>query len=397
MSRLLGLVTILTLILGGSGCASFRPRFPKMPLLGFQAIPKDATAEQVCRHLNENVVGGPGQPGVSAWESHKVRVHLTGVPVSLPATLTVRAPRDLRLRISHPMMGSDKADLGSNAERFWFWAEDGGPKLFTARHEHAHRVARQLQIPFEPDWVIDALGVRKIDPRNIELRPTGNDQIVELAEPYRLPDGHRAERIRRVNLRDGEIIGHELRCRGRTIAEARINEWTRCRRTQRKTPRAISLRWPEAGTGMSLRIAETEINPRHLTTALFEMPRREGIATVDLSQRFGAGELLASVPQAAESLMSDPSLRAAATGSVRTAAETPPRAAAGSGWPGVANDPTQASPPIRTVGSFDDFMTDREPNPAVDFGEPVRGTPVRMPGDTGTDPWGEADIRIDAF
>lgn len=385
----LGLLTLASML--ASGCASLRTRFPKIPLMGFQAIPQEAGVEEICAAINRNTHGDRGQPGLTAWRSEAVRVKLSGVPVSLPATLAVSSPRDLRLRVSHPMMGSDKADLGSNAERFWFWAEDGGPHLFTAKHEHAHRVAKQLQIPFEPDWVIDVLGVKPLDPRGMDRRPTDDPQIVELSQRYRLPDGHAGERVHRVDLRNGEVVGHELRCRGRMIARADIEEWSRCRRTGLKTPKVVKINWPQAEAAMTLRIGQTEVNPPSLTTALFELPQRPNVATTDLSRPTGSQRLLAAAPRAASTLANDPTLRSA----VRDNLEHPSKDFSND----FASQPNEFEQlrdarPIAGAASAqpaDDFAPWPSASPDRDFAvsdaaafHPVQGTPVRFGADDGS-------------
>ena len=424
---------LLALTTLASGCASLRTRFPKMPLLGFQAIEPEASAADICRALNTNVRGSRGEAGLSAWRSEGVRVKLSGVPVSLPATLAVQAPRDLRLRVSHPMMGSDKADLGSNDDRFWFWAEDGGPRLFTARHEHTHMVARQLQIPFEPEWIIDVLGVTPLDPQGMEKRPTPDPHVVELAKPYRMPDGHAAERICRVNLRDGEIVGHELRQRGRMIARADIDEWTLDRRTGLKTPKVIRMAWPEADTSMTLRISGAEVNPPSLTTALFELPRRPNVEVADLSEAAAARELLAAGPRAGQTLLSDPTLQKGLaapqppgqTGPTVTMAD--PKRSQPQHFQPQHFQPLDATPLTRSAANVSRSLPVADPasdfgqsagfaNPAADF-QPVQGTPVRFglpPGRSvqpvsgrdgatpwdaapAADPWAEASVTIDEF
>ena len=293
-----------------AGCASTRSRLTGFRFMKRQAIARDASIDQICAKINANVADSDARRGLRAWRSDHVRVTFTGMPAMLPATLAVQSPSSLRLRISNPLSGGDEADLGSNSDRFWFWAKDGGSRLFTAKHEHSHLVAKQLQIPFEPDWVIDVLGVRTVDAAVVERRPTHDPDVVELAEPYRLPNGLAAERVARVDLREGRIIGHELRQRGRMIAEARITSWNDCKKTGLKTPGTIRLKWPEKEMAMTLYVSRSEANPPDLSAHSFILPQRPGCQLCDLSEQMGAEQFAEAATAAASSAAALPPTQA---------------------------------------------------------------------------------------
>ena len=297
-------LVVLSLVAGcllGAGCSSTNTRLARLPFLQRQAIPETATTAEICAAVNRNQLGDAGQAPLSGWSSDHVRVTFSGLPAALPATLAVRSPRDLRLRIRHPLSGSDKADLGSNAERFWFWSEESGPHLMTACHADAHLVAQQLQIPFEPDFVIGVLGLQPLQAAQLERRPGASRDVVELAEPIRLPDGHRGERVVRVSLREGVVVGHELRQNGRMIARADIARWDTHRDTGFKTPAQVRLSWPQSDIAMTLRISQTAVNPRTLSTVHFEMPRRQGVEVCDLSRGLPRDLSMAGSPPAPDS------------------------------------------------------------------------------------------------
>ena len=356
------LVLALVLVSLTVGCGATRSQFSRFALLRRQAIPQDATAEQICRHVNANVTSEGGAPALRSWRSDHIQVTMSGMPAMLPATLAVQSPRDLRLRIAHPITHSDQADLGSNGERFWCWAEENGPHLMTAEHRHAHLVAKQLQIPFEPDWLIDVLGVRPLDPSELERRPTQNPNVVELAERYRLPDGHAAERITVVDLRQGRVIGHEVRRRGRTIAEARITSHNECPDTGLVMPGTIRLKWPDQNVGLTMRIARSEANPPDLGSHLFNLPRRAGVEVCDLTQRLGPVAAMGR-----PKMTSGPrELSAASTTQQATAAGLPNRTQTlGTPWTDAETDPLRPRDPAA------DFRPFANGEPDVPTAQPV--------------------------
>ena len=113
-----------------------------------------------------------------------VRVSLDSMP-KLRGTLAVEKPN--RLRLTAGLLGVSElgVDVGSNAERFWFWTKVAAPGqepgIYFANHQDYRNSKFHQMIPIEPGWLIDALGF-------VEFRP---DDRVE--GPFRRPQDNNLE------------------------------------------------------------------------------------------------------------------------------------------------------------------------------------------------------------
>ena len=81
-------------------------------------------------------------------------------------------PRNFRL--SAKALGNTAADLGSNDREFWFWiSKNEPPYLYHCSYEDYARGVR-MPLPFQPDWIVEALGVGEYDPaKNYRVVPSG--------------------------------------------------------------------------------------------------------------------------------------------------------------------------------------------------------------------------------
>jgi hypothetical protein len=73
--------------------------------------------------------------------------------------LALERPRNFKLELS--TMNDKKADIGSNDDEFWFWVQnDKDHSIYWCRY--ADLDASSLSITHQPDWIIEALGLRII-------------------------------------------------------------------------------------------------------------------------------------------------------------------------------------------------------------------------------------------
>lgn len=154
-----------------SGCIWPFHRTPKIesPIV-FQAPP---SAPQLAEAVNAN------SSRVHQLES-QVKLKFAGMP-GLTGNLALEKPNNFRVQASILGVGGLGADIGSNDESFWIWIKTAlpgqTPMFLYARHaEFAVSQTRQ-QIPIDPSWIRDALGLTEIDPYG------------GLEGPYERPDG----------------------------------------------------------------------------------------------------------------------------------------------------------------------------------------------------------------
>ena len=251
---------------------------------------EDFTKERLVEHINQNIERTGACP---AWRCDRASVKMTGVPAKLSATLAVRAPHSLRLRVALPLGAGDVLDLGSNDEHFWMWMKDGqATPVMTVRHDEFDQVARAapMPIPVHPDWLMEVLGVIPLDPEEYELvRPGGNQPYVDLVATRVSPDGERVQRIVRVNPRHGLIVEHRLqKLNGELLAKAALAEHYQDPASKAVVPRVIIVDLVAEGRPMSLTLTldGMDVNSASLATEdyLWAIPDIPGSERVDMAQ-----------------------------------------------------------------------------------------------------------------
>ncbi|MEW4489672.1 hypothetical protein AB1L42_16440 [Thalassoglobus sp. JC818] len=248
-----------------------------------QTISKD----ELVAHLNRNIQGSDTSPGVSGWKSSNASVRVSGIPLPLPASIAVSAPRNLRVIVSNPA-GGQEVDFGSNSDRFWVWTKQQAG-VVTCRHEDTSLALRHLQLPInvEPEWLMEVLGVIPINGDNFELeQPSERELLLDLVSVSTSPTGQHVERVIRVNTCTGNIESHILRkLDGTVLAKALLDDYQEMSNGS-KLPNQVRISIPEANMQVRLSLGSPEVNPASFasTTALWQMPNFQGGKVADIGQ-----------------------------------------------------------------------------------------------------------------
>ncbi|MGE5193749.1 MAG: hypothetical protein ACM3U2_14735 [Deltaproteobacteria bacterium] len=258
------------------GCAWTRNLCGLQPPPAPCVLSADASKEDVVAHLNDNT------RKIRSWRTDRAKIRTRGVPVPLDATIAVESPRNFRLIVSAPM-GPHEADLGSNQEHFWFWNKQNQEKhVFQARHDEPAKLKR-FPIPFQPDWIIEALGVIDIDPEEVTMEPGPPKTIYLMAERVS-PQGFKIRKITVVDTCRGVVTQHLLRdLHGQTIARAILSGYVRDERSQADLPTKIDLDWPQAQLEMHMTMSDIEVNPTRFPPGLWAVPHITGYSVYDLT------------------------------------------------------------------------------------------------------------------
>src|SRR5207302_5337418 len=75
--------------------------------------------------------------------------------------LACQKPRYFRMRAE--VLNRTEADIGSNNDEFWYWIKRGDPYLIHCSYQDLANGVR-IPFPFQPDWVMEALGMSERDP-----------------------------------------------------------------------------------------------------------------------------------------------------------------------------------------------------------------------------------------
>lgn len=263
--------------LGLAGCRWW----PLRQQSGIPVYTESLTKEGLVASLNRNI-----EP-IAAWRCTDARVKTPGIMgVEVGAHIAVERPRNFRMKAT--ALGKGVADLGSNDERFWFWF-DGHPdrRTFTARHEDTEYAQRVLQIPFEPDWLLEVLGVVPLNPDDFEMIGDAQDTgTVSLVSERKTAGGRIVRRVVLVDTRHRVITAHALfdaTNAARPMAKATLTNHRRDPQTGLVLPYRIDLDWPQAKLSMTLTLNHVEINPQNLPEPMWAMPAITGYPAYEIA------------------------------------------------------------------------------------------------------------------
>jgi hypothetical protein len=203
---------------------------------------------------------------------------------SLGASVAFERPRRFRLRAGTGLTGTE-LDLGSNDDLFWFWMHRNQPPavLFCRHDQFAQSPARQT-MPFEPGWLIEALGVVEFDPALPQQGPfpLPNDRL-RIDTIRNTPEGP----VKKVTIVDGSqgwvLEQHLFDAQGRLVASSVASEHRRDPLSGLIMPKVVSINCPLAQFAMRIDLGNVEIN-RMVgdPTTLWSMPSYPGAPPVDI-------------------------------------------------------------------------------------------------------------------
>ncbi|WP_166826097.1 hypothetical protein [Thalassoroseus pseudoceratinae] len=244
-------------------------------------IQPNLSQTDLIEHLNANIRQLHSWSCLDAQVSTKTP--MLPVKLSLSAIIAVERQRNFRLRAS--VLGSEEADFGSNDEQFWFWIRRGDPYLFTARHEHLPAVSERLPIPFQPDWIMEALGVREIDPSKIKLQQPGpSPNIVNFVLEESLASGQKIRRELQVDRNLGIVLGHSLYDgAANLVAKASLSDHRR-EPSGVIMPHRVDLEFPLTQMELTIELKEINVNPSHLPASMWELPHLPNVRQYDMGE-----------------------------------------------------------------------------------------------------------------
>lgn len=237
----------LLLLVGLSlaGCASFSERYKA-------AAPQpktSVTAEKFFAHWNDN------SRRIQSLRCDLVDVdgRSQGQPYSLKAKLAYQQPQ--RFRMLGKFAGKSEVDLGSNEQEIWFWiARAEPPAVYFCKRDELARV--KLSTPFQPDWIIEALGVTPLDPDAFQETPGSAEYLLLVSNDKNLAGQPIIKRVV-VDRRTNRVEAFELFSADRkALARAQITEYQEDPATGLFFPRRINIDWPDAETRLSIALSK---------------------------------------------------------------------------------------------------------------------------------------------
>lgn len=269
---------VALLLLIGSGCALSPSRW------GWHrprpcTFTENATKQEIVAHVSRFAAAEGDRPPLTAWRATQAKINFPGMP-AVPATIDIEAPSRIRIRASMIVSNSEIADIGCNAHEIWIWHRQAPNEIVTIKHEHLPQALERMQLPFDPDWMMEVLGVAPMNFDDFELRrPTDpKAKWVDLVAQRRAPTGEAIHRVVRVDLCYGRIIEHRIEgLDGTLIAAARLDNYGPDASGQFIMPHLVQVDWPAQNASLKLELGRIHANPPPLADSEWNVPRMAGV------------------------------------------------------------------------------------------------------------------------
>ena len=287
------LICLGLLILATTGCESTRWNFLKRdPANDVPAKPGAApTVVNLVAYLNEN-----------AKRVNSVRFDDLSVDVTVNAgtinsqtfglggTLFAEKPRNFRLKAS--VVSKDEADIGSNAQEFWFWiARNPEPRQYycTYRDLDEGRV-QMMPLPIQPEWVMETLGLANYGPADkYQLELDKDGKTLRLIEKARSPSGQPVRKVIVMNRKEADARAGQPQVTAYLLLDdATGQEVCSAHITAVKVfngvvlPSKLELRMPAQKMKMAMKMDRVTVNSALPSTA-FVRPQMTGIEPFNLA------------------------------------------------------------------------------------------------------------------
>jgi hypothetical protein len=104
---------------------------------------------------------------VQTLEARRLSIGVAmGRHYNVDGRMALERPRNFKLELS--MFGNTKGDIGSNDEEFWYWViNKEQPYIYWCKYADVE--ASSLAVTYQPEWIIDALGLRTIPPEEAAM------------------------------------------------------------------------------------------------------------------------------------------------------------------------------------------------------------------------------------
>ena len=240
-----------------------------------RVLPPSPTLEQVIDVVNKN------NSQIQSFSTNRASISGSGFP-SLTASIAFERPQEFRLRAGTSF--GPEIDLGSNDELFWLWVKrNQTPGVYYCRHDRfAGSEARKIT-PFEPRWLIEALGVVEFDrglPHQLTILPNNRLRIDTVRDT---PEGP----VAKITILDGSqgwiLEQHVFDARRQLIATSITSGHRRDPLSGLIMPTVVQINCPGGKLSMRIDLGNVEINRLSGDRmALWSMPSYPGAPAIDM-------------------------------------------------------------------------------------------------------------------
>jgi hypothetical protein len=211
-------------------------------------------------------------------------------PGGLRGWMYCQKPRSFRMTAS--LAGQPELDMGSNETEFWYWIRHSEPPyLFHCSHEEFAKGQIRLQVPFQPEWIMEALGMAEYDPAK-SYQVVANKNTIELIEPSVLPQGQTVHKVTVfTRTQNGlQVTGHVLKdAQNNEICTATVLKQQQDQATGAFLPKLVELSYKAEHLKMQLHMPNVTVNglEGQRNPQLYARPNNREIQSYDLARGFG--------------------------------------------------------------------------------------------------------------
>jgi hypothetical protein len=279
----LGLAAILLL----TGCHHWPPTWQNP---GDQArgrpLPDNVEASTLIRSLNDNA----GRLQSLQAADLTIDAREGSQPIGLTGVMSCQKPKNFRL-VAY-VLGSQAVDMGSNDQEFWYWISKADPPyLVHCSYQDLARGGVYLPFPFQPDWVLETLGMAEYNPQgNYQVQVT--PRAVLLVEQTTSAQGQPVRKVTffdRTTAASGRptVIAHQLQdANSKEICSARVADVRVDSGTGAVYPRVVTLTWPAQKIEMRMQLDGVRVNalPVGQPLQVFARPQLRNVREIDLAR-----------------------------------------------------------------------------------------------------------------
>jgi hypothetical protein len=221
------------------------------------------TVEQLVAYLNDN----SSRLQSLRCEDLTVTVSQGLKPgINLRGQMICQQPRNFRM--SAEIFSKTEVELGSNSDEFWYWVRRNEPpyQFHCAYKDLEQGRVQQMPFPFQPDWLLEALGMAAFGPPN-RYKLLDEPPYLKLVERVRGPQGNMVRKVivlRRRPVRppapqvtDFLLLDDQT---GKEICSAKIQEVYMDRTKGGLVPRRLVVNWPEQKARLAMRLDTVAAN-----------------------------------------------------------------------------------------------------------------------------------------
>ena len=267
MRSIIAGVSLIALLLA-VGCNHLMPNQRDSVASGPAVNSATPTVDNLIEYLNNNAAAVKPDQAITC-RNVMIDVHAEGGQGGIDCKMICQAPRHFRL--SGVALGQPMVEVGSNDKEFWFWSKQiNPPYLFHCSYNDLANGVK-VPFPFQPDMVLNALGLAPYDRTKKYTMKTVDDnkarrKLIELTEQTLSPDHKPIQKITVFNsvtaeLPQPQVIAHIIKDeQGRVVCSATIRYAQRVDGINGPIiPRIVDFNWPEQKMKMTMRIENPSI------------------------------------------------------------------------------------------------------------------------------------------